>query len=48
VTQRVPTPFGYRLRTVNACDYGSNLRSAACKQVLGIVASQRLAHAPKA
>jgi hypothetical protein len=20
-TQRVPTPFGYRLRTVNVCDY---------------------------
>jgi hypothetical protein len=21
VTQRVPTPFGYRLRTVNVCEY---------------------------
>ena len=21
VTQRVPTPFGYRLRTVNICEY---------------------------
>jgi hypothetical protein len=21
VTQRVPTPFGYRLRTVNVCGY---------------------------
>ena len=21
VTQRVPTPYGYRLRTVNVCDY---------------------------
>jgi hypothetical protein len=21
VTQRVPTPFGYRLRTINVCEY---------------------------